>query len=324
MFLKLVKNKGKNNKLIKEKDLPILAKHTEQDRYIVKGLDFTVKEYAFKRIFDFSLALIGLIFSIPIWILVAIAIWLEDGRPILYKQRRLGKHERPFWLFKFRSMVKNAEDSTGPVWAMENDPRVTKVGRFIRATAIDELPQLINILKGDISFVGPRAERPELAAKFKRNIPAFALRTIVKPGLTGIAQVYGRYDTPPQHKLRYDLIYIKNQSFILDLKLILLSFWITFTGKWQSREDKLGVLVRKKTAKTMQPSISLVKPLGQLLIEANVITQEQLKEALAYQRGLGIKIGEALVKKGFLSNQVLNQFLQLQLIMREQEYRTGA
>lgn len=294
--------------------MPILAKHTDQDRYIVKGLDFTVKEYAFKRIFDFSLALIGLIFSIPIWVIVAIAIWLEDGRPILYKQKRLGKHERPFWLFKFRSMVKNAEDSTGPVWAMENDPRVTKVGRFIRATAIDELPQLINILKGDISFVGPRAERPELAARFKRNIPAFALRTIVKPGLTGIAQVYGRYDTPPQHKLRYDLIYIKNQSFILDLKLILLSFWITFTGKWQSREDKLNI--KKINLFNRIPSEYIKKKrklIGEILLEARVINEKQLKEALQYQKMWGGRIGEYFVKRNYISDEVLKQFLDKQL-----------
>lgn len=136
-------------------------------------------------------------------------------------------------------MIPDAEKHTGAVWASENDPRVTKVGRILRATAMDELPQLINILKGDMSFVGPRAERPELVSNFVKDVPHFNDRLSVRPGLTGLAQIYGRYDTNPKNKFRYDLLYIKNQSFLLDIKLILLSFWITFRGKWEYRGKKI-------------------------------------------------------------------------------------
>ncbi|MFQ5455182.1 MAG: sugar transferase [Nitrospirota bacterium] len=193
----------------------------------------------FKRIFDIILSFIGIIFSSPLWIIISLLIVIDDGFPIFYLQKRIGKGGSVFNILKFRSMVKDAESYSGVVWAVENDPRVTKVGRILRATAMDELPQLINILMGDISFVGPRSERPELVKEFINMIPNFHIRHLIRPGLTGVAQVYGRYDTPPRNKLRYDLLYIKNMSFLLDLKLIILSFWITFRGKWESREDKV-------------------------------------------------------------------------------------
>jgi lipopolysaccharide/colanic/teichoic acid biosynthesis glycosyltransferase len=198
-----------------------------------------VKESVGKRLFDMSLSLVGLVLSLPLWIVIALVIWIDDGRPILYKQRRIGKDGRLFDLLKFRSMVKDAEKHTGAVWATENDARVTRVGRLLRKTAMDELPQLVNIAKGDISFVGPRSERPELVSQFVKELPHFSRRHAVRPGLTGLAQVYGRYDSPPRHKLRYDLLYIKHGGFALDLKLILLSFWITLRGRWESREKKV-------------------------------------------------------------------------------------
>ncbi len=192
-----------------------------------------------KRLFDILLSSIGIIGSSPLWLLFSIAIKLEDRGPIFYTQKRMGKDGRVFNALKFRSMIPDAEKHTGAVWATENDPRVTKVGRILRATAMDELPQLVNILKGDMSFVGPRCERPELVREFAAKITNYNRRFLVRPGLTGVAQVFGKYDTPPQHKLKYDLLYIKNQSFLLDLKLIFLSFWITFRGKWESREKKV-------------------------------------------------------------------------------------
>lgn len=191
-----------------------------------------------KRLFDIFLSGVGLVGSAPLWILFASAIKLEDRGPIFYGQARRGRDGRIFKALKFRSMVPDAEKQTGAVWAVEHDPRVTKVGRILRATAMDELPQLWNIFKGDMSFVGPRAERPELVEKFSQKIQNYHDRFLVRPGLTGIAQVYGRYDTHPRHKLKYDLLYIRNQSFLLDLKLIFLSFWITFRGKWESRQKK--------------------------------------------------------------------------------------
>ncbi len=192
-----------------------------------------------KRLFDIFLSGTGLIGSSPLWLLFSVVIRLEDRGPIFYSQERVGKNGKIFKALKFRSMIPDAEKHTGAVWASANDPRVTRVGKILRATAMDELPQLWNIFKGDMSFVGPRAERPELVEKFAREIRSYRQRFVVRPGLTGIAQVYGSYDTSPQNKLRYDLIYIKKRSFFLDLKLIVLSFFITFKGKWESRERKI-------------------------------------------------------------------------------------
>ncbi|MDI6759284.1 MAG: sugar transferase [Candidatus Brocadiaceae bacterium] len=191
-----------------------------------------------KRLFDVTLSGVGLTLSLPLWIIIALAIKLQDGGPLFYSQERVGKDGKIFRVHKFRSMIPDAEKGIGAVWASENDPRVTKIGRLLRATAMDELPQLWNIFIGDMSFVGPRAERPELVGKFSQQIPNYSSRFLVLPGLTGLAQVYGRYDTPPHQKLHYELLYVKNQSFLLDLKLVLLSFWITFRGKWENRGKK--------------------------------------------------------------------------------------
>jgi lipopolysaccharide/colanic/teichoic acid biosynthesis glycosyltransferase len=199
-----------------------------------------------KRAFDIFLSLVGIIGSSPLWILFALAVLIEDGLPIFYLQNRVGKNGRIFKGIKFRSMIKDAEKDSGPVQAVENDPRVTKVGRLLRATAMDELPQLINILKGDMSFVGPRALRP--AEKEVRGspeeteiekIPSYQERLAVRPGLTGLAQVYLPGEALRSEKFQYDLLYIKKQSFFLDLKLIFLSFCITFRGKWESRDKKV-------------------------------------------------------------------------------------
>ena len=198
-----------------------------------------------KRLFDILLSSTGLIGSAPLWLLFSTAILLEDGRPIFYFQERVGRSGRIFSAMKFRSMIKTAEKDTGPVQAVENDPRVTKIGRILRATAMDELPQLINILQGDMSFVGPRALRPRekevhgSPEEMKiEDVPGSKERLAVRPGLTGMAQVYLPTDALRRVKFQYDLQYIKNQSFFLDIKLILLSFWITFRGKWEVRQKK--------------------------------------------------------------------------------------
>jgi len=199
-----------------------------------------------KRLFDIFLSTFGLICSSPLWILFGLAIIFEDGLPIFYLQERVGRGGMTFKAIKFRSMIKDAEKGTGPVQAVENDPRVTKVGRILRATAMDELPQLLNILKGDMSFVGPRALRPREKEVYGNpdeinieNVPGYKERLAVRPGLTGMAQVYLPTDALRSEKFQYDLLYIKKQSFLLDLKLIFLSFWITFRGKWESREKKV-------------------------------------------------------------------------------------
>jgi len=199
-----------------------------------------------KRLFDICLSSIGLIGSLPLWILFGLAIILEDGFPIFYLQERVGKNGRIFKVIKFRSMIKDAEKDTGPVQATENDPRITKIGKILRNTAMDELPQLINIFKGDMSFVGPRSLRPKEKEVHENpektnieDIPGYKERLAVRPGLTGIAQIYLPTDALRKEKFQYDLSYIKNQSFLLDLKLIILSFWITFRGKWQTRQSKI-------------------------------------------------------------------------------------
>jgi lipopolysaccharide/colanic/teichoic acid biosynthesis glycosyltransferase len=187
----------------------------------------------------------GLLLSMPVWAAAALAIKIEDGGEIFYTQDRAGKDGRVFLVLKFRSMIQNAEARVGALQAGHNDPRITKTGRLLRATAADELPQLWNIFRGDMSFVGPRALRPgeiEVAGNGREvaleDVPGYADRCRVKPGLTGVAQIYAARDIPRRSKFRYDRIYLRKQSFGLDVRLILLSFWITFRGTWEARGKK--------------------------------------------------------------------------------------
>lgn len=197
-----------------------------------------------KRGFDMLLAAMGLLASSPLWAAIAAAIKIEDGGPVFYMQDRVGRFGRTFRALKFRSMRRDAESGTGAIQAVEGDPRVTRVGRLLRATAMDELPQLWNILRGDMSFVGPRALRPgEIEAESGRlvrleEVPGFEHRIRVRPGLTGLAQVYARRDVPRRHKFKYDKVYVEKRSWMLDLRLILLSFWISFLGTWEARGRK--------------------------------------------------------------------------------------
>lgn len=198
-----------------------------------------------KRAFDAALSGAGLVASAPLWALFAAAIKLEDGGPVFYQQERVGLGGVPFMALKFRSMRPDAEAGVGAVQAVERDPRVTRIGRFMRATAMDELPQLLNILRGDMSFVGPRALRPgEIEAgrggvlERLEDVPGFATRVSVRPGLTGVAQVYAPRDVPRRHKFRYDRIYVRRRSWWLDVRLILVSFWISVHGTWEARGRK--------------------------------------------------------------------------------------
>ena len=178
---------------------------------------------AAKRTIDVLVSFVGLILSAPLAVLTAIAIKAESSGPVFYRQERVGQDEARFTLFKFRSMAHNAEDHVGPVWAEENDPRVTCVGAIIRKLRIDEIPQMINVLKGEMSFVGPRPERPFFVEKLKQNIPYYDLRHSVKPGITGWAQIsyrYGDCEHDAIEKLQYDLYYIKHMSPVFDLQII--------------------------------------------------------------------------------------------------------
>jgi len=199
-----------------------------------------------KRALDILLAGTGLIGSSPLWLLLAAVIKLEDGGPVFYSQERVGEGGRVFRAYKFRSMIPDAERNVGALQAGANDARVTRVGRLMRATAMDELPQLWSIFRGDMSFVGPRALRPgEIEAtgdgRFEalEDVLGFEERHSVRPGLTGIAQIYAPRDIKRRNKFRYDRIYIRQPSFWLDVRLIALSFWITFRGRWEHRGDKV-------------------------------------------------------------------------------------
>jgi lipopolysaccharide/colanic/teichoic acid biosynthesis glycosyltransferase len=199
-----------------------------------------------KRLFDASLAAVCLVLSSPLWLFIPIAIKLEDGGPIFFPQERVGLGGRVFMALKFRSMRPDAEALTGPVQATENDPRVTRVGRLLRATAQDELPQLLNILRGDMSFVGPRPLRPgevdvrgDGGVTRLDEIPGYRERHGVRPGLTGLTQVFAPRDISRASKFRLDRLYIKRAGFWLDLRLILLSFWITARGTWEVRGRKV-------------------------------------------------------------------------------------
>jgi exopolysaccharide biosynthesis polyprenyl glycosylphosphotransferase len=176
-----------------------------------------------KRTIDLTFAAALAIVSFPAMVLTALAIWLESGRPILYRQERVGENGRLFTLYKFRSMRKDAEQGGRPVWAKDDDDRVTRVGRVIRKTRLDELPQLWNVVRGDMSFVGPRPERPYFVEELARQIPFYQQRHAVKPGITGWAQVKYRYGSSLEdamEKLRYDLYYIKHLSISFDMTIV--------------------------------------------------------------------------------------------------------
>ncbi len=183
-----------------------------------------------KRILDVVLTLMGLVVAIPLMIVIGIVIKLESKGPVFYCQERVGKNGKVYTLYKLRSMYENAEEN-GAQWAEKNDPRVTRVGRFIRKTRLDELPQLFNVLKGDMSLVGPRPERPVFTYQFNEQIPGFINRLQVKPGLTGLAQVNGGYELGPAEKLEYDLYYIENRSLWMDIIIIFKTIKIVLTGK---------------------------------------------------------------------------------------------
>jgi len=217
---------ARNNTLF---DTPLLT---------VKGTGLSPMQRILKRTMDIVLCSIALIIASPVMLGVAIAIKLEDKGPVFFKQDRLTRGGREFSILKFRSMIVDAEKYAGAVLATGDDPRITKVGKFIRATRLDELPQLLNILKGDMSIVGPRPERKVFADQYTKEIPEFPYRLKVRGGLTGYAQIYGKYNTSAYDKLRLDMMYIENYSLLLDIKLIILTLRIIFSKDSTEGVDK--------------------------------------------------------------------------------------
>ncbi len=228
------------------------AKHMDMFSVPVFGVSRAAPkiEYAFiKRAIDIVCSLIGIILLSPVMAVTAIAIKAYDKGPALYKQVRLTRNGKKFEILKFRSMRVNAESDGVARLAGENDDRITPVGKIIRACRLDELPQLFNILKGDMTIVGPRPERPEIAAQYEEELPEFALRLQVKAGLTGLAQVYGRYNTEPYDKLQMDLMYINQMSFVKDLRLIFATIKILFIkdSTQGTAEGQTTALTKKET-----------------------------------------------------------------------------
>jgi lipopolysaccharide/colanic/teichoic acid biosynthesis glycosyltransferase len=190
----------------------------------------------YKRPLDLNILVLAHLFLLPMWILlwvsISICIWLEDHGPIFYIQQRVGRGGSTFGLIKFRSMRVKRDGESWSGQTAEDDPRITRVGRFLRSTALDELPQVINLWKGDISFVGPRALPGHMHEDYLKEEPRFVLRLQVRPGLSGLAQIYLARHCSARKRLRYDLLYIRIASPWLDLKLIITSLWLTLTGRW--------------------------------------------------------------------------------------------
>lgn len=217
---------------------------------MVRNGRMPVEQAFFKRLMDIVISGAACIAALPFMALTALAVKMEDGGPALYKQKRLTIGGKEFYVYKFRSMRIDAEKDGVARLASTGDSRITKVGNFIRKVRLDELPQLFNILKGDMSIVGPRPERPEIAAQYEEEMPEFQYRLRVKAGLTGYAQIFGKYNTTPYDKLKLDLHYIQNYSLMLDVKLMIQTVKILFM-----KESTEGIAAGQTTAALIEPKI---------------------------------------------------------------------
>lgn len=217
----------------------LMQKVDDIPTFLISKMELTMEERFVKRLIDLSLGIIGGVIVLPMGLITAVLIKL-DGGPVFYSQERFTRNGKIFRVLKFRSMVPNAEKLSGPVLASENDPRITLIGRFMRATRLDEVPQILNVINGDMSIVGPRPERPFFTEQFEKEIPEYRQRLKVKAGLTGLAQVEGKYNTSVKNKLRYDLLYINNYSLFQDILIIFQTIKILFT-----KESTEGVIDKK-------------------------------------------------------------------------------
>ena len=228
-----------NARSVQLDDLPIFE---------IDNFHLSMENIMIKRTFDIIISFILIVLTLPIMAVVSLIIKLYDRGTVLFKQERVTLNNKKFNVYKFRTMVEDAEQKTGPIMASERDSRITPLGGFLRATRIDELPQLFNVFKGDMSIVGPRPERQHFIDQFTKNIPHFKYRVVVKAGLTGLAQVSGKYTTSPEDKVRFDLLYIRNYSFLLDLKIIAKTIRVIFT-----RESSSGI---KKEERSLEEVFS--------------------------------------------------------------------
>ncbi|KON86547.1 hypothetical protein AF332_06710 [Sporosarcina globispora] len=194
-----------------------------------------------KRVFDVIISLLMLALTSPVFLILLMLIPLTSKGPAIYKQERIGLNGKPYWIYKFRSMIQDAEKMTGPVLAAKKDTRITAIGRFIRAVRLDELPQLLNVIKGEMSLIGPRPEREYFISQFKEEFPDYSHRLTVKPGITGLAQVLSYYSTTVDDKLRFDLLYVRNYTFSLDLKILFQTFQVIL-----QRDRAQGLLENNK------------------------------------------------------------------------------
>jgi exopolysaccharide biosynthesis polyprenyl glycosylphosphotransferase len=220
-------------KVLDEKRAAIEQINVFEQSIIVSNLKEKIVYDFFKQFFDSFISLFALVILSPIILIVSILIKIDSKGPIFYKQERIGKSGRPFSIIKFRTMLVDAE-ANGPQWARHNDSRITNIGHYLRKYRIDEIPQLINILRGEMALIGPRPERLIFINEFEKEIPSFRDRLQVKPGITGWAQINGGYDLTPREKLELDLYYINHYSFLFDLKIILKSIpVILFAKGWR-------------------------------------------------------------------------------------------
>jgi exopolysaccharide biosynthesis polyprenyl glycosylphosphotransferase len=204
---------------------------TNEEEFFLENASLSSAQYlTVRRIFDIVVAVAGLVAAVPLLVIFSMLIKVDSKGTVFYRQERVGMKGKYFQLLKLRTMEMDAEKD-GPRWAGINDPRVTRIGKYLRKTRIDELPQLINVVKGDMSIIGPRPERPVFTAIFNQKTPGFIKRLAVKPGLTGWAQVNGGYDITPEEKLAYDLEYIRKKSFIFDVKILILTLKVVITGE---------------------------------------------------------------------------------------------
>lgn len=223
-FYQLVSGLNKTNQIF---GMPLIEISPEPMPLWEKGV---------KRLMDIIVSLVVLILTLPFTAVIAMIIKFNSKGPVIYKQKRVGRNGKTFTMFKFRTMYENAESKTGPTWAQENDPRVTKVGYWLRKLRLDELPQLLNVLHGTMSLVGPRPERPHFVDQFKVQIPLYTRRLRVRPGITGWAQVKWKYDSSlddVKEKTKYDLFYVENTSLRMDLKILIITLLTMMKGKGQ-------------------------------------------------------------------------------------------